>query len=113
MEIRVASSGTVVALDVRWARSTADRARGLIGETSMSEGAAMVFEPAHQIHTFGMKIPLDVVFCDRNWKVLHVVRSMKPRRITKIVWRARFGVELAAGSLPEEVNAGESLLLAP
>ena len=113
MEIQVASSGTVVASDVRWARSTVDRARGLIGESSISPGAAMVFEPAHQIHTFGMKIPLDVVFCDSKWKVLHVVRRMPPRRITKIVWRARFGVELAAGTLPEEVNVGESLVLAP
>jgi uncharacterized membrane protein (UPF0127 family) len=113
MEIRVASSGAAVASDVRWARSTVDRARGLIGETSMSPGAAMVFEPAHQIHTFGMKIPLDIVFCDAKWKVLHVVRTMPPRRITKIVWRARFGVELAAGSLPDELNEGQTLLVVP
>jgi uncharacterized protein len=113
MEIRVASSGTVVASDVRWARSTVDRARGLMGETSMSTGAAMVFVPARQIHTFGMKIPLDVVFCDTQWKVLHVVRSMAPRRITKIVWRARYGVELAAGSLPDELNVGQTLLVVP
>jgi uncharacterized protein len=102
-----------VASDVRWARSASERARGLIGVNRLAPGAAMVFEPARQIHTFGMRFPLDVVFCDRSWKVLHVVRSMPPRRVTRPVWRARVAVELAAGSLPPEVTVGETLTMLP
>jgi hypothetical protein len=33
--------------------------------------------------------------------------------MTKIVWRARFGVELPAGSLPDELNEGQTLLVVP
>jgi uncharacterized protein len=113
MKIIIASSGAVLASDVRWVRSAMDRTRGLIGVDGLSPGAAMVFEPARQIHTFGMSFALDVVFCDRGWKVLHIVRSMPPRRMTRLVWRARTALELAAGSLPREVEVGESLEVVP
>lgn len=113
MKLCVASSDAVVASDVRWARSASERAKGLIGVGELAPGAAMVFEPARQIHTFGMRFPLDVVFCDRSWKVVHVVRAMAPRRVTRPVWRARFALELAAGSLPAEVTAGETLRVLP
>jgi uncharacterized membrane protein (UPF0127 family) len=84
-----------------------------MGQSAMPPGTAMVFEPARQIHTFGMKFPLDVVFCDRTWKVLHVVRSMAPARLTRVVWGARYALELRAGSLPAAVDVGKSLVLVP
>jgi uncharacterized membrane protein (UPF0127 family) len=113
MKICLVSTETVIASDVQWARSAAARTRGLIGVAALSPGAAMVFEPGRQIHTFGMEFPLDVVFCDAAWKVLHVVRSMPPRRMTRLVWRARVVLELAGGSLPTEVRVGESLKVVP
>jgi uncharacterized membrane protein (UPF0127 family) len=113
VKICVASSEIVVASEVIWARSALDRARGLMGKSVMPPGTAMVFEPARQIHTFGMRFPLDVVFCDATWKVLHVVRSMAPARMTRVVWRARYVLELRADSLPDAVQVGESLVLMP
>jgi uncharacterized protein len=111
VKVCVVSSGTVMASELRWARSAADRTKGLIGVDALPSGTAMVFEPARQVHTFGMRFPLDVVFCDRDWRVVHVVRSMPPRRLTRLVWRARLALELSGGSLPEEVKVGESLEL--
>jgi uncharacterized membrane protein (UPF0127 family) len=90
-----------------------ERGKGLLGESAMPEGAAMVFDRARQIHTFGMQFALDVVFCDSQWKVLHVVRSMAPARVTRIVWRSRYVLELGAGSLPAALRRGESLVLTP
>lgn len=52
-----------------------------------------------QVHTFGMGYPIDVCFCDRDWRVLHVVRSMRPRRMTRWVLRARVAIEMRAGEL--------------
>ncbi|MDP9233235.1 MAG: DUF192 domain-containing protein, partial [Actinomycetota bacterium] len=113
VKICVSSSEIVVASEVRWARSALGRARGLMGQSAMPPGTAMVFEPARQIHTFGMKFPLDVVFCDRTWKVLHVVRSMAPARMTRVVWRARYVLELRGDSLPAGVDVGQSLVMMP
>jgi uncharacterized membrane protein (UPF0127 family) len=44
-----------------------------------------------------MRYPLDVIFCDGEWTVVHVVRAMPPARMTRWVRRARYAVELPAG----------------
>ncbi|MDP9226556.1 MAG: DUF192 domain-containing protein [Actinomycetota bacterium] len=113
MRISIASSNVIVASELKWARSMFSKARGLIGTPVMSPGAALVIEQAKQVHTFGMTFPLDVVFCDPEWLVLHIVRSMAPGRMTRLVWRARFVIELPGGSLPSELQTGESLRLDP
>jgi uncharacterized membrane protein (UPF0127 family) len=45
-----------------------------------------------------MAYPIDVVFCDRDWVVRHVVRRMRPDRISKVVFASRHVLELAAGA---------------
>lgn len=69
-----------------------------------------MIEPARQIHTFGMRYAIDVCFCDRAGRVLHVVRGMRPRRVTKLVLRARLAVEMKAGSL-RPLRPGDQLSL--
>ena len=108
--IEVKSSGHFLARDVRWARSWRERARGLVGSVLRS-GDALVLEPAKQVHTFRLHHPIDVVFCDRRWVVRHVVRSMAPRRVTRIVSAAQYAIELAAGSVPTEVSPGDVLVV--
>ena len=71
------------------------RARGLIGREDF-EGA-MVLRPCRQVHTFAMKFPIDVAFCDRDGTVLHTA-TMHPRRVSRFVWRAQFAIEARAGS---------------
>lgn len=57
----------------------------------------MILTPGRQVHTFGMKDPIDVVFCTREWQVVHIVRGMSPRRVTRLVWRGVNVVEMPAG----------------
>jgi hypothetical protein len=71
------------------------RARGLIGREDL-EGA-LVLRPCRQVHTFGMREPIDVAFCDRYGFVLHAT-TMRPRRISRLVWRSYFAIEARAGS---------------
>jgi uncharacterized membrane protein (UPF0127 family) len=56
-----------------------------------------------------MSYPFDAVFCDADGKVLHVVRGMRPRRVTRIVWRARSVYELTQGAA-EAISPGDKLL---
>jgi uncharacterized membrane protein (UPF0127 family) len=71
------------------------RARGLMGREDL-EGV-MVLRPCRQVHTFGMKFPIDVAFCDRYGFVLHAV-NMAPRRMSRFVWHSYFAIEAPAGS---------------
>ena len=82
--------------------------RGLLDAPPLGPGEALVIERARQVHTFGMRYPIDVCFCDRSWRVLHVVAAMRPRRVTRWVARARFAVEARAGELGD-VGVGDQL----
>ena len=105
--IEVARTGRVLAHEVIWARTWRARSQGLRG-TSPAPDRALVLEPAKQIHTFGMGYPIDVLFCDRQWIVRFVVSDLAPRRMTRVVWAARYAVELPAGAA-DDVRPGDAL----
>lgn len=94
-----------------FARTPRERVRGLIGRPPLSGTQALVFQKTKQIHTFGMTYPLDVVFCDRDFKVLHVSRNVVPRRVTRWVFRTHYTIEMRAGAVPAGVAAGIRLIL--
>jgi uncharacterized membrane protein (UPF0127 family) len=70
-----------------------------------------VLEPATQVHTFGMRYPIDALFCDEDWVVLHIVRAMAPWRLSRWVRGSRFVVEFAGGTLGRRVSPGARLVL--
>lgn len=78
------------------ARTSRTRRRGLLGRDSV-EGA-MLLEPARSVHTFGMRIPIDVVHLDRDRRVLRVV-TMRPNRLGRPVRGARSVLECEAGAM--------------
>jgi uncharacterized membrane protein (UPF0127 family) len=80
------------------ARGIRERTQGLLGHRdSGAVTGALVLRPCRQIHTIGMRFPIDVAFCDRNGIVLRTA-TVAPWRVTRLVWRAGFVVEAAAGS---------------
>lgn len=85
------------------------RAKGLIGRRRLDVGEALVLDRTKQIHTIAMRFPIDVLFCDSQWRVLHVVRGLRPLRMTRFVFRARCVVEVPAGVLPEGLEPGARL----
>ena len=56
-----------------------ERARGLLGREDL-EGV-IVLRPCRQVHTFGMRFPIDVAFCDRYGFVLHRNTVAAPARL--------------------------------
>ena len=71
------------------------RARGLLGRDTF-EGA-LILRPCRQVHTFGMRFPVDVAFCDRSGVVLRAT-TLPPWRVSRVVWRSGFVVEATAGA---------------
>ena len=87
-----------------------ERARGLLGTDAGAQGP-LLFERTRQVHTFGMSYPIDVIFCNADWMVVHVVEDMKPSRITKWVRTARVTVELPSSARTTVVKPGDVLAL--
>jgi len=73
--------------------------KGLLGRDGMEAGEGLYIRPCSSIHSFFMKFLFDAAFVDGDGKVLHVIRAMKPWRISRIVVGAVGVVELPAGVL--------------
>ena len=71
------------------------RLRGLIGRKEL-EGAILL-RPARSVHTFGMRFPIDVAYCDREMRVL-ALASMRPLRVGRPRPKAHVVVEARAGA---------------
>lgn len=83
---------------------------GLQFRKSLDRDAGILLQPCNSIHTFGMRIPIDVAFLNEDDRVVKIIPAMRPFRVTRIVNDA-FGVlETAAGTL-EEKNVKEGDLL--
>jgi hypothetical protein len=44
-----------------------------------------------------MRFAIDVAFCDSDGRVLRI-RSMRPWRVSPLVWRSAFAIEAEAGA---------------
>jgi uncharacterized membrane protein (UPF0127 family) len=105
------SSGVILAGETTLAKNFAGRLRGLMGRKGLSAGEALILKPCCQIHTFFMRFDIDVIFVDRQGRVLQVVERMPPWRISSLVPQARLVVELPGGSLKASVAPGDMIKL--
>jgi uncharacterized membrane protein (UPF0127 family) len=87
------------------------RARGLLGRDGVD--GVMLLRPCRNVHTFGMRFPIDAAFCDRDGRVLRI-STLAPHRLSPLVWRAAYVLEAEAGAFARwDVRVGDQLELAP
>jgi uncharacterized membrane protein (UPF0127 family) len=100
-----------LATTVELARTSETRRRGLLGRDSLAPSTALVIAPCSAIHTFFMRFAIDVVFIDRQGRVLKIVRRLRPWRVAASL-RAYATIEMAAGSAAlDGLSIGDSLAL--
>ena len=73
------------------------RLRGLLGRPPLTLGQAMLIDPCHSVHTIGMRYPIDVVYLDKNYRVLKVVECLAPYKFSACKG-ASYTIELSAGA---------------
>ena len=104
--------GTVVAEDVGVADGVWSRFWGLMGRRSLPEGGGLLLRPSSSIHTAFMRFPIDVVFLDRELRVVKVVPEMKPFRVAVAFGGAHSALELNAGAAAKaQMEADDKLAL--
>lgn len=114
MKVREAARGRTVAEMVGVAETPSSRRRGLLGTDALPEDAGLLILPCRQVHTFGMRYPIDAVFLDGEYRVVRVAGSLKPRRFSPLVWRAKAVLELPAGRAERVgIAVGDQLEFAP
>ncbi|RMD80291.1 MAG: DUF192 domain-containing protein [Lentisphaerae bacterium] len=75
-----ADNEEIIARHVICARSHGARMRGMLGRR-FDQFDAMYFPNNASIHTFFMRIPLLVIFLDREYRVRRVIPSLPPWRL--------------------------------
>lgn len=88
------------------------RFMGLMGRSDIPIGDAALFRKCSSIHMFFMKVPLDVIWygaakSDGRVPVLSVARGVKPWQLSFGPKRTQGCLEVAAGTVPKNLDAIE------
>ena len=77
------------------------RLKGLMFRECMSRDEALVFYNSPSIHTFFMKFPIDIVFLDRDMRVIRIVRNFDPWKVVSCL-KSYLTIEFPPGKTAEE-----------
>jgi uncharacterized membrane protein (UPF0127 family) len=92
---------TVLGERIRVAETALSRMVGLLRDRGLEPGCGLLIYPSQAIHTVAMRFPIDVLFVDRDWRVVHARPNMVPFRLTGIHWKARCVLELPSGVIAD------------
>jgi uncharacterized membrane protein (UPF0127 family) len=99
----------VVLCSLEVADTRAARRRGLLGRDGI-EGA-LLLRPARSVHSFGMRFPLDVAWCDRELRIVRTA-ALPRNRMTRTVLRGHSVLEAEAGTFARwNLQVGDQLEL--
>lgn len=93
--------------DTYWTRFV-----GLMGKRELKDGFGLLLKNESAIHSFGMRVPIDVAYLDANSKVLRVAPAMRAWRLGPLVRGVRDVLELPIGTLASSQTVqGDELAL--
>lgn len=105
----VRENNEIVCENIKVASSFDERLLGLMFKKSLVGYGGLLIKPCNSIHTFFMKMSIDVIFLDKNLKVVKVIKDMKPWRLSKIYFKSNQVLEMKAGDLKVNLTEGEVL----
>jgi uncharacterized protein len=91
-----ATKKSVVSDRCHFADSVFKRMVGLLNRKTLAQGEGLLLDRCYGIHTFGMRFPIDVLFLDKELRVIRAVSRLPPFR-TCVVKHAVYVLELPVG----------------
>ena len=103
---------TFLAYRVKIADSMLGRLVGLLGKRSLAPDSGLWIVPSSGVHTLGMLFTIDVVFLDRNLRVVGLRELLRPFSITSLNLQAESVLELPAHSIfKSRTEIGDQLVV--
>lgn len=84
--------------EVKVADRFVTRLIGLLRTAVLTENQGLLLKKCNQVHTFGMKFPIDAVFLSKDGDILHMEQEMGPGKISPHIKKAYWVLELKSGS---------------
>jgi uncharacterized membrane protein (UPF0127 family) len=91
--------GTVMGEAIEVAMTAVQRVKGLLGRDCLADGQGLLFRGCSSLHTFFLQFPVDIVFLDKQGKVLKSARDVKPFKVVMAPFRAYYALELPVGAI--------------
>jgi uncharacterized membrane protein (UPF0127 family) len=99
-----ATRKSVVCNSCHFADSVLKRMIGLLDRKVLAQGEGLLLDRCYGIHTFGMRFPIDVLFLDKQLRVMRTVSALPPCRAA-IVRQAIYVLELPIGAIARSQTA--------
>ena len=71
---------------------------GLLRTAGLTENQGLLLNKCNQVHTLGMKFPIDVIFLSKDGDILHMEQEMNPGKVSPHIKKAYWILELKSGS---------------
>jgi uncharacterized membrane protein (UPF0127 family) len=97
--VKNAGRGTNLGEAIEVAATAAQRVRGLLGRECLEDGQGLLFKGCSSLHTFFMRFPIDIVFTDKQGRVLKTAVAVKPFKLVAAPLRAYYAIELPEGAI--------------
>jgi len=91
------ATGQVISARVRVADTLWARAKGLLGRVEMAPDEGLLITRCDSVHTFFMKFPIDLLYLDRDFRVVKMVLEMEPSRMSFCLGKSSQVLELRGG----------------
>lgn len=93
--LSVAGRATGIVVSITETRR--ERLRGLLGCDTLAAGEALLLQRCGSVHTFGMRFAIDILFVDRQQRIVAIHHDV-PRRRLRAHLRAVQTLEMPAGA---------------
>jgi len=101
-----------LSLGVGAATTTFARLKGLIGKLSLKSDEGLWVVPSSGVHTVGVLFPLDLIYLDEHYRVLHLVESFPTFRIAPLMTQAVSVLQLPTHSIfSSQTRPGDQLVI--
>lgn len=108
--VRIAHSKGELLNSVQKTETIWERTKGLLGRQGLKDGEGLLIVPCNSIHTFFMTFSLDLVYLDREDKVVKLVKNIRPWKMSGCFRSAKV---LEVGSrfiITSGIKVGDQLL---
>ncbi len=104
------TTGICLADNLVLANTACKRLRGLMGRKALAPNEALWLRPCSSVHTFWMRFAIDVLWLDRQLRIVKIIPNLRPFRLTLPASQAVSIIELPAHSIRQhDLNVGDAL----
>jgi uncharacterized protein len=101
-----------LSLNVTAADTIFSRLRGLIGRLKLRSDEGIWVVPSRGIHTLGLLFPLDLIYLDEHYRVIHLVEYFPSFRIAPLKTQAESVLELPTHTIySSQTQPGDELVI--